>query len=414
MTVGEHRTVARPALTQGGARKGHLQGTHRTVSPADTLARLTPLLPRMGITRLANVTGLDTIGIPVVMSVRPNSRSLSVAQGKGLDLDAAKVSAAMESVEAFHAERVSGPLRLASYDELRTEHVVADPRRLPLSEDHHFRPSLPMLWMAGHDWLADAPVYIPFQLVHTAYTTRMRWDLIGFAATSTGLASGNHLLEAVSHALCEVIERDATAAFNAMSDDEQRSRRVDTATVNQVDCVSVLERFHASGVAVAIWDLTSRVGLPVFQCLIAEREDDPHRLLPCASGFGCHPSRHVALLRALTEAAQSRLTIIAGSRDDMLRSGYSTWRHEANVRAWREQAMDVGTVSYSAVPSFEHDSFDEDVRLELDAVARVGAGPAVVFDLTRPEFAIPVVRIIVAGLHEQTHWHGGRRAPEVG
>jgi YcaO-like protein with predicted kinase domain len=402
------------ALAQGVARKGHLSGTHRIVSPAETLVRLKPLLPRMGITRLANVTGLDTIGIPVVMSVRPNSRSLAVAQGKGLDLDAAKVSAAMESVEAFHAERVSGPLRLASYDELRTEHVVADPQRLPLSADHHFRPSLPMLWMAGHDWLADAPVYVPFQLVHTAYTTRMRWDLIGFAATSTGLASGNHVLEAVSHALCEVIERDATAAFNAMSDDEQRSRLVDLASVNHVDCVSILERFHASGVAVAIWDLTSRLGLPVFQCLIAERHDDPHRLLPCASGFGCHPSRHVALLRALTEAAQSRLTIIAGSRDDLLRSGYSSWRHEANVRAWREHAMDVGTVSYSAVPDFEHDSFEEDVRLELDAVARVGGGPVVVFDLTRPEFAIPVVRVIVAGLHEQTHRHGGRRAPEVG
>ena len=410
MTGGEHRTVA--ALTQGVARKGHIAGTHRTVPPAETLARLKPLLPRMGITRLANVTGLDTIGIPVVMSVRPNSRSLAVAQGKGLDLDAAKVSAAMESIEGFHAERVSGPLRLASYDELQAEHAVADPRRLPLSDDHHFRPSLPMLWMAGHDWLGDAPVHVPFQLVHTAYTTRMRWDLTGFAATSTGLASGNHLLEAVSHALCEVIERDATAAFNAMPDDEQRSRLVDTASVDHADCVSILERFHASGVAVAVWDLTSRVGLPVFQCLIVERQDDPHRPLPGASGYGCHPSRHVALLRALTEAAQSRLTIIAGSRDDMLRTGYPAWRHESNVRAWREQAAVAGTVSYSAVPGFEHDSFDEDVRLELDAVARVGAGPVVVCDLTRPEFAIPVVRVVVAGLHVHAHKHGGRRAPE--
>ena len=181
-----------------------------------------------------------------------------------------------------------------------------------------------MLWMAGDDWIGDGQVYVPFQLVHTAYTIRMRWDLIGFAASSTGLASGNHLLEAVSHALCEVIERAATAEFLAMSPEQQQSRQVNTTTVDHPDCVALLERFHQSRIAVAIWDLTSRLGLPVFQCLIAEREDDPHRLLPCASGFGCHPSRHVALLRALTEAAQSRLTIIAGSRDDMLRSGYSS------------------------------------------------------------------------------------------
>ncbi|MHC4093368.1 MAG: YcaO-like family protein, partial [Planctomycetota bacterium] len=67
-------------------------GTHRTVSPAETLARLTPLLPQMGITRVANITGLDFIGIPVVMVCRPNSRSIAVAQGKGLELVAAKVS----------------------------------------------------------------------------------------------------------------------------------------------------------------------------------------------------------------------------------------------------------------------------------------------------------------------------------
>jgi hypothetical protein len=124
----------------GRTPKTYVRGTHRTIPPAETLARLKPLLPEIGITRLANVTGLDTIGIPVVMSVRPCSRSLSVSQGKGLDLDSAKVSAAMESIEGYHAKRVTGPLRLASYDGLRQTHVVVDPLRLPLSLVRPFRP----------------------------------------------------------------------------------------------------------------------------------------------------------------------------------------------------------------------------------------------------------------------------------
>ncbi len=53
----------------------------------------------MGISRVTNVTGLDTVGIPLVMVCRPNSRSISVSQGKGCDLDAAKASGVMESVE---------------------------------------------------------------------------------------------------------------------------------------------------------------------------------------------------------------------------------------------------------------------------------------------------------------------------
>ena len=60
----------------------------------------------MGITRIANVTGLDRIGIPVVMVCRPNARSIAVSQGKGLDMDAAIVSGLMESAELYHAEQI--------------------------------------------------------------------------------------------------------------------------------------------------------------------------------------------------------------------------------------------------------------------------------------------------------------------
>src|SRR5690349_5920121 len=84
----------------------------RGVPPEETLERIRPLMPLAGITRVADVTWLDTIGIPVVMVVRPNARSLSVAQGKGLNIIAARVSGIMESLECFHAERVSGPVHM--------------------------------------------------------------------------------------------------------------------------------------------------------------------------------------------------------------------------------------------------------------------------------------------------------------
>ena len=61
------------------AAKGYTAGTHRTRSPADTLAAWAPLMPRLGITRLADITGLDVIGLPVIQAVRPNARSVSVS-----------------------------------------------------------------------------------------------------------------------------------------------------------------------------------------------------------------------------------------------------------------------------------------------------------------------------------------------
>ena len=94
------------AVVEEKRTKGYRLGTHRLIDPQATLEHIRPRLPEMGITRIANVTGLDRIGLPVVMVTRPNSRSLAGAQGKGLDLDSAMASGVMESVESYHAERI--------------------------------------------------------------------------------------------------------------------------------------------------------------------------------------------------------------------------------------------------------------------------------------------------------------------
>ena len=59
------------------------RGTHRSASLDDTLKRALPLAPVMGITRVANVTGLDSVGIPVVMVCRP-TRFVRQAVGPSL------------------------------------------------------------------------------------------------------------------------------------------------------------------------------------------------------------------------------------------------------------------------------------------------------------------------------------------
>src|ERR1700719_1798797 len=105
------------------------QGTHRAAAPEETLARVRPYAARMGITRLGNITGLDRIGIPVAIAVRPNSRSVSVSQGKGLELPQAMASALMEACEGFHAEEI-GPCRHAAHRDLSRTETVVDPATL--------------------------------------------------------------------------------------------------------------------------------------------------------------------------------------------------------------------------------------------------------------------------------------------
>src|SRR5207237_9881329 len=90
------------------------RGTHRSASLDDTLTRALPLAPVMGITRVANVTGLDSVGIPVVVVCRPNSRPVPVSQGKGINLASERARGWMEADEHYHAAARNLQVRLAT------------------------------------------------------------------------------------------------------------------------------------------------------------------------------------------------------------------------------------------------------------------------------------------------------------
>jgi len=380
-------------------RKTYRHGTHRSMTPADTLARVWPFMPVMGITRIANVTGLDCIGIPVVMVVRPNSRSIAVSQGKSADLMAAKASGVMESVETYHAEHMTLPLKLGSYEEMRYTHTVADVEQLPLVARSRFRPDLRLLWIEGHDLLSDEPVWVPYELVHTDYTLPPPSGSGCFVASSNGLASGNHLLEAISHGICEVVERDAASIWTRRPKEEQQRARIDPATIDSDECQEVLGLYDKAGIAVAVWEMTSDVGIPVFMCMIAEPPGRRLAPIPSSRGMGCHPSREIALLRALTEAAQSRLTIISGSRDDLSRKWYDLEASPDIVRLdWSRMQVEGPLRSFRDAPTFEGETLDDDVEWELERLRAVGIERVATVDLTRPEFNLPVARVVIPGL----------------
>ena len=385
----------RPAQTP----KGFRAGTHRLVSPEETVARLRPLLPAMGITRVANVTGLDTLGIPVVMVCRPNARSLSVSQGKGLDLAAAKASGVMESVELFHAERVAAPLLLGSLRELKDSRPLIDIAGLPRLSVSGFHDDLQMLWCEGFELVGGKKVWLPFELVHMNYTVPLPPGSGSFLMSSRGLASGNHPLEAVSHGLCELVEHDAATLWRQLDEAQRPRTRVRLETVDDPGCRELLERYARTGVEVAVWETTSDIGIASFRCTIGERESHSVRPIPPMSGMGCHPAREVALLRALTEAAQSRLTFIAGSRDDLLSGAYGSGRDPDALRHWRERTRSEHPLRhFHEAPTSQGESFEEDVDWELKRLVAAGLTQVVAVDLSRPEFRIPVVRVVIPGL----------------
>jgi ribosomal protein S12 methylthiotransferase accessory factor len=363
----------------------------------------------MGITRLGNITGLDRIGIPVAVAVRPNSRSVSVAQGKGLTLDQAKASALMEACESFHAEAI-GPIRRASYRAIAASGAVADPATLPAS-GKPFDPGAPIGWIEGHDLIGEAPCWLPAELVHSDYTLEPEGY---FAAGSNGLASGNHLVEAVIAGICEVIERDAVALWHAAGLAAQAGRRLDLASVDEPACRALLARYETAGIAVRVWEAASDIGVPVFLCQIRDAAPGEADRLRRWHGAGCHPDRIVALSRALTEAAQARLTYIAGIRDDLAPPEYADPPGAAIGDALADAlAATSPAVPFGGIAQHRADDLAEDLRWLLARLRAVGVERVAACDLTRPEFGVPVARVVIPGLEgdpRHPSYVPGRRA----
>jgi ribosomal protein S12 methylthiotransferase accessory factor len=376
--------------------KAYRHGTHRTLDPARTLARVQPHLARMGITRIANVTGLDRIGVPVVMVCRPNARSLAVSQGKGLTLDAAKASGVMEALELDHAERILLPLMLGSARELAERHRLIDTDALPQRAHSRFHPDLPLLWIEGRDLFTDAPVWVPYEIVHTNYTLPLPTGSGCFPASSNGLASGNHLLEAINHGICEVVERDATTVWNHLDRTSRERTRLDLGTVDDDHCAEILHRLERAGFGVAVWDTTTDVGIAAFYCLITDRRHDGAH---SGAGAGAHPARAIALLRALTEAIQVRTTYITGSRDDLRPDEFAAPAIEQKLRRARSlMAGPAAQRDFDAVPGHESSTCADDLQWMLGRLRAIGIAEVITLDLTRPDVGIPVVRVVIPGL----------------
>ena len=375
--------------------KRHRDGTHRIVAPAETVAKVTALMPQLGITRVANVTGLDRIGIPVVMVCRPNARSLAVSQGKGCNLDAARASGLMEAAELYHAEHIELPLKLGSLAELEGTHRFADLGRMArISDDFHRH--LVTLWVEGTDLVSGGARWLPYESVRANFTLPPPPGSGCFDCSTNGLASGNSMAEAVSHAICEVIERDAITLWNAGGNAARAVSGLDPESIDDPACRALLDQIEAAGFDVTLWEITSDTGVPAFFCLMTDRRDPLQHL---GIGAGAHPVPGIALSRALTEAVQVRTTYVAGARDDLSHREYSTLGRAEKARLaarWKEEHRPLG--DFRRICGYVSDNLDADIDWLLERLAAVGIGEVLAVDLSKPALGLSVVKVVIPGL----------------
>jgi YcaO-like protein with predicted kinase domain len=319
----------------GGVSCAGYERYRRSGPPAATaLVRLLRVRSDLGITRIADITGLDRLGLPVTQVVRPFSLSNSVSQGKGPDRTSAGVSAILESAESFFAERVS------TFDVL-----TASARDLAVPA-HRFAAhlldgagpgwgDLETEWVIADNLLGGEPGPVPLELVHTAYSVPPLAPDGLFAASTTGLAAAFAEQDAILHGTLEVIERDAVARANRVHGFFQK-HRIALETIDDPLVCDLLERLRSRSMLVGLWHAPSPSGIPVVWCQVMEENEPGCGLLPYpADGSAASFDPAAAVAHSIYEAAQTRLAAISGARDDITRASYPSYPDWERIQAHR-------------------------------------------------------------------------------
>lgn len=218
----------------------------------------------------------------------------------------------MEAVESACAEAWSGVGPDCSWQ------ALPPGRRSPVVDDFARQrgmldPAEILRWVEMVSIGQTASFFVPETIVSLDLT---REDDNRFGRCSTGLAAHFSADAAIRHALHEVIERDARGEWQRRGQAGSVGARIAVETIAYGWFQELVARLKEIDVVVRVNRVPGVVPIQVFVVELLDGAE-PDRDHAAAGGAGAHEETEAALRAAMLEALQSRLTMIAGARDDL-------------------------------------------------------------------------------------------------
>ena len=374
----------------------YFKGTHRIIPPNETIKNNEEKCKIAGITRITEITHLDRIGLPVFSAIRPTSQdgAISIYGGKGISSEHAKASAMMEGFERYSAEKQCENLVTGTVSEISSKGNTIDVESLNLPKDFK-KENIELFnleWNICHDLISGDDYYVPSNAIYHPYVLEDNSCKSLFKSNTNGLASGNSLEEAILHGMFEVIERDAWSIFELT---HKNYKQIDLDSIESETVNDAISKFSENDIKIKLMDFTADVNIPT----IAASADDT--LLKDAGlltlGIGTHLDPEVAVLRALTEVAQSRATQIHGAREDTVRADFARtagYERMKRINKYYFQEEDE-KIRLSDIENRSTDSITKDIDIVLEELKSNEIEHMLYYDLTRPELNVNVVRVII-------------------
>ena len=372
----------------------------RSSPPETTLLHARQWAATAGISEVRDITELDVLGVPVFVSVRPQARGEAFTFGKGLRSVDAEVGAYMEALEFYFAEPGIGDVSthwgsardVAGHE--RADDAILD--FVPLLQ-REVDLDGPLLLALARDLESGAECAIPAELI---YYPAPEVGQSLFGSSTNGLASGNSVLEATIQALLELIERDIWS-FEFV---RNVSKLVEAASLPD-GVREIVGRAEQNGLQLKVRTIPNDYGIPFFAAFVFDLNNPSRKTFN--GGWACDLDRDRALMRAVTEAAQSRVAFIHGGRkapasdaDEQVR------RHMMGVSDPRQQVL------LTDIPDLAVDStLQQKLDALIEILRRVVREPIYRVVFTPPDSPLQVVRVVVPLMEnlKETRVRVGRR-----
>jgi ribosomal protein S12 methylthiotransferase accessory factor len=386
----------------------------RTIAPETTLLYARQCAATAGISEVRDITELDILGVPVYLSVRPQALRESFTFGKGLRRIDAEVGAYMEALEFYYAEPGIGSVS-TRWGSVRN--VVGQER----ADDAilNFAPLLqreidldgPLLLASARNLLSGEEYAIPAELI---FYPALDVGQSLFGSSTNGLASGNSLLEATIQGLLELIERDIWS-FEFV---RAKSKLVELESLPD-EVREIAERAERNGLHFKVRTVPNDYGMPFFAAFVFDLNNPTRKNFN--GGWACDLDRDRALVRAVTEAAQSRVAFIHGGRK-VPKSGVASLTSESQEEAKlvRQHMLGVSDprhqMSLTDIPDLAVEgSLQQKLEAIIERMRRVVQEPIYRVVFTPPELPLQVVRVVVPLLEnlKETRVRVGPRLKEA-
>ncbi len=292
--------------------------------------------------------------------------------GKGLSLEHARASLAMEMVERCSAfatisdNGVEGytkpyPLTRATYGELLDQGINAlNPADLAIEVNYNDEP---LHWIEGTTPGKNGlePAMVPVQALFLFCNLDEKALFSGLG--STGLASGNTMEQAKVSALLEVVERhqEATVPFTPET--------CFNLIPGTSGIASLLDGYQAMGIHLQFQDLTPKSGIPCCKCFVRAKDGTIHK------GTAAHLNARQAIVSAMTE---------------------TTYPFPSGPPSAPGMA-ELIPVGYDNLPDYSTNDHGRDLALLEKLLLANGQQPYYV-NLTRRDIGLPVVKALIPGM----------------